>query len=197
MGEIRSALEIALEKTAHIEGDKTSAATRDLKNLGKKTAGDYLASGDESVFERTLASRAEEERVSVRQGACSILIASIRLPDAKEDLEKTRVAGKGLDILLPGTGMAALFGQLEQILLQYLAEGDRLLHALEQQFIPRLRAKQQELARRYGQTIPLELHQDPEYQAALAKGRRALEDKYGTVIDEVRSQAYAAAGIEQ
>jgi len=105
--------------------------------------------------------------------------------------------GSGLEILLPKSGLVQLFGQVAQIMNQYLDEREQLAKALEQQFMPRLRAKQQEMAKRYGQTIPMELSQDNEYQAALAKNRRMLEQKYEAVIAEVRTRVREIAGIEE
>lgn len=196
MGEIRSAVDIALEKTADIHGSKKSVDSRAMKNTGKKAAGDFLGSGDAAILEKLVASAAPDTRALVNEGAVSILLASIQLPSAEADLGKVKRAGTGLEILLPKSGMDQLFGQVEQILGQFLAERERLEKTLEQQFMPRLRAKQQELAKRYGQTVPMELSQDNEYMAALAKNKRALEQKYGAVIVEVRGRVREIAGME-
>lgn len=197
MGEIRSALDIALEKTANIHGDKGSGDNRELKKKGKKAAGDFLASGDISILENTLAAYKNDAQKLVKEGAISILLASIRLPSSIEDLSKIKTVGTGLDTLLPKSGMAPLFVQFDQILQHYLTELDNLEKTLEQQFLPRLRAKQQEFAKRYGQTIPMELNQDSEYMGALAKNKNMIESKYGTVIDEIRSRVREIGGIEE
>ena len=197
MGEIRSALDIALEKTAHIEGDPKSADNRDLKNSGKKAAGDYLSGGDAKVLADALSGKDTERAHMVIEGIVAILLANLHLPAAETDLEKTAKVGAGLDAVLPNAGMTQLFGQVDQILRQFLAEGEQLKKALEQQFGPKLRAKQQELARRYGQTVPMDLHQDPEYLNALSRNRRALDEKYDAVIDEVRARVREIAGITE
>ncbi len=197
MGEIRSALDIALEKTAHIEGDPKSADNRDLRNSGKKAAGDYLSGGDAKVLADALSGKDGERAHRVIEGIVSILLASLHLPASEADLDKAARVGAGLEAILPKTGMAPLFGQVDQILRQFLAEGEQLKKALEQQFGPKLRAKQQELARRYGQTVPMDLHQDPEYVNALARNRRALDEKYDAVIDEVRARVRETAGIAE
>lgn len=196
MGEIRSAIDIAMEKTAHIEGDVSSAEHRDLKNAGKRAANEFLESADPDSFMKLLEGKDGESVTLIREGALSILLAALRLPEAEADLEKTALIGKGVDAFLPGLGMGALFGQVSQILKQYLGEKDHLKQALEQQFLPKLRQKQAELSRRYGQTIPMELHQDPEYAAAWSKNKRALEERYDAVLDEVRSRVKEAAGID-
>ncbi len=196
MGEIRSALDIALEKTAHIEGDPSTAEHRELKNDGKRAANEFLEKGDPDSFMRILEGKNTEQATLIREGAIGIMLAALRLPETEADLDKTALIGKGLDAFLPASGVAALFGQVAQILKQYIGEKDRLKQALEQQFMPKLRQKQQELARRYGQTVPMELHQDPEYMAALSKNKRALEERYDAVLEEVRARIHEIAGIE-
>ena len=196
MGEIRSAIDIALERTADIPGDNGLTDNREMKKSGKKAAGDFLANGDSSVLEKLFADKNQEKTPLVREGAVSILLASLRLPLTDADLSKVKLAGTGLDIVLPNSGMAQLFTQVEQIMKQYLTDRETLEKSLEQQFLPRLRAKQQELAKRYGQTVPLELSQESEYVAALSKNRRILEQKYDSVIEEVRSRVRETAGIE-
>lgn len=197
MGEIRSALDIALEKTADIQGDKSGAENRDLRNSGKKAAGDFLTSRKAEVLVKLLEGKDKDQAKNAIEGAVSIMLASLKLPSTELDLEKLAAIGNGLDTLLPKAGMNELFGQVAQIFGQYLAERDQLGKALEQQFLPRLRAKQQEIAKRYGQTIPMELHQDPEYMSALTKNQRALEQKYEAVIAEVRGRVREIAGIEE
>jgi hypothetical protein len=197
MGEIRSALDIALEKTAHIEGDPKSADNRDLKNSGKKAAGDFLSEGKPELFAAALEGKDAGARGLIIEGMVSIFLAALHLPAAEPDLKKTARIGDGLEAALPGKGLAQLFGQVGQILGQYLTETDQLTKALEQQFAPRLRAKQQEMERRYGKSVPMDIHQDPEFASALSKNRRMLEDKYEAVIDEVRARVREIAGIAE
>ena len=195
MGEIKSALEIALEKTAHIEGDLSSIQNREYRNDGKRLANHFLDTGDAEDLSNSFEKVPSDRRDSVREGAVSILLAAVKLPVEESDTDKTLKIGSGLETLIPGQGIAAMFGQVEQIFKQYLSEWDQTKKALEQQFMPKLRAKQQEMARRYGQAVPMELTQDPEYAAAFSRAKRALDDKYGMVVDEVRSRVQEITGI--
>jgi len=196
MGEIRSALDIALEKTAGIQGDKASGDNRILKNAGKKAASEFYGTGDTGILQGALEGKSEAETRLITEGAVSILLAGLHLPANGEELAKVARTGAGLDAVMPGTGMTELFMQAGQILKQYLAEQERMQKALEQQFLPRLRAKQQEMEKRYGQAFPLDPAHDPEYQNALTKNHRMLEQKYGTVIDEIRGRVREIAGLD-
>lgn len=68
---------------------------------------------------------------------------------------------------------------------------------MQQQYLPRLRAKQQEMAKRYGQNMPLDPRQDPEFMAALNKNMRMVEQRYEPVLEEVRSRIREAVGMEE
>ena len=65
MGEIKSALELALEKTADIKSDKEGAELREWSNKGKKAAGEFMDTGDTSALADSIA----EARGSARKAA--------------------------------------------------------------------------------------------------------------------------------
>lgn len=197
MGEIKSAIEIALERTAHIDSDKSSADNRERKNDGKRLANEFLETGEQEKFSNALAAFPKESFPLVREGTLSILLSAVKLPVEDSDVEKTTRVGIGLETLVPDQGIATLFGQVEQIFKQYLAEWEQTKLTIEQQFMPKLRAKQEEMARLYGQTVPMELNQDPEYGAAVSRAKRNLDDKYETVVEEVRSRVRELTGITE
>ncbi len=197
MGEIRSAIDIALEKTAHIDSDGKSSAQREIKNRGKRAGSAFLDTADGELLQKAMQAANKEEGLLLIEGALSILMAALRLPAQEEDLNKVARIGEALQIIIPQGEMKELFDQLQQILHQFLGEKSQLKQALEQQFMPKLRAKQQELSRRYGQNIPLEPTQDPEFMATLNKNMRMLEGKYDGVLEEVRARIREAGGISE
>ena len=68
MGEIKSALEIALEKTAHIEGDLSSIQNREYRNDGKRLANHFLETGDAEELKNLLTTQLQTgARVSGRE----------------------------------------------------------------------------------------------------------------------------------
>jgi len=196
MGEIKSALELALEKTADIKSDKEGAELREWSNKGKKAAGEFMDTGDASALADSIAEARGSARKAASEGAITNLLAALRLPQAEADIDRAHRIGAGLDALLPGSGMTELFGQVASLFGQYRADRERTEKAIEQQFMPRLKAKQQELAKRYGQNIPLDPRQEPEYMNTLSRALRGLEQQYEGVIAEVRTRIREAAEIE-
>ena len=52
MGQIKSALEIALERTANIESDANAGKKRELENAGKRIASSFIDSGNEADLKK-------------------------------------------------------------------------------------------------------------------------------------------------
>ena len=65
-----------------------------------------------------------------------------------------------------------------------------------QQFMPKLRQKQQELEKRFGQQIALEPSQDPDFVQALNRNLDALKEQYSGSIDEIKHFIANAAGLD-
>ncbi len=197
MGEIRSALDIALEKTKDISVSRESLNAQELKTEGKKAATSWLAGGDKNALRVLLNNRTDADKNLLVEGFVSIVLAATHIPAPGESTEKIHSIGEALEMLLPGEEMGILFSRLARILDQYTAEKEQMEQALRQQFLPRLRAKQQELAKRYGQTVNLEPEQDSEYMNLLNRNRSAIEAKYESIIVEVRERVRMAAGLSQ
>ena len=197
MGEIRSALDIALEKTKDISVSRESLNAQELKTEGKKAATSWLAGGDKNALRVLLNNRTDADKNLLVEGFVSIVLAATHIPAPGESTEKIHSIGEALEMLLPGEEMGILFSRLARILDQYTAEKEQMEQALRQQFLPRLRAKQQELAKRYGQTVNLEPEQDSEYMNLLNRNRSAIEAKYESIIVEVRERFRMAAGLSQ
>lgn len=194
MGEIRSAIDIAMEKTAGIKSDKNAIAYTRIKNEGKKAAAVFLDTQDAAAFAESFHDTAD--RGAFTEGAVPVFCTAIRLPETTEDVDKTALWQRGVEILLPDSQLQSLFSQAAVIFTQYLDDREALYKALEQQFTPRLKAKEEELSKRYNQRVTLTLSQDPEYAAALSKHTKALQSQYETVVDQMRSrltEAYEAS----
>ncbi len=195
MSQIRSALEIALEKTADIHGDPSAGKTRELKNAGKKAAGEFVETGDISVLKKTVESYSPDDRGEVIGGAASLLLTQISLPDTEKSLEKTDRIIAALDALVPGKGITQFGAQIQEVFRQYLSGMEHIEKSLVQQFMPKLRAKEKELSQRYGQEIHIQPSQDPEFATLLSRNMAALKEQYGQAVDEARAHISSLAGL--
>lgn len=196
MSQIKSALEIALERTADIKSNASVGKKRELNNCGKKIASDFLSDNDLTAFKKAFGGYKHEEKDLVLEGALKLFMARIQLPADETEKQKVMLIGQGLEMLLPHKNMTALFQSVDQVFSRYLEAQQQVETALTQQFMPKLRQKQQELEKRFGQQIELSPSQDPEFTQALSRNLDALKEQYLPSVDEIKHFIANAAGID-
>ena len=188
MGRIKSALEIALERTSELKSDKTSINQFEAKQRGKKFANEYLENPDKNIAE-IIKSTSTEEQASLKQGMFETLLAQINLPVSKEDQKRIDNAGKGLAVLINNNRFNALIKHLAQILAQFIEETAQYAELLKQQYAPKLQQKEEELSRRLGREIRIDPYHDPEFLAFFNQNINALKANYLTAVDQFREEA--------
>jgi hypothetical protein len=187
MGRIKSAVEIALERTESVKSDKTGIEQFEARQQGKRLANEFLAG--EASLEEGVKKCPRERQDALKQGIFDVLTAQITLPDVKEDEEKLEKAGKGLQTIIGEHRFAALFKQFLQAMTQYLAEAAQYEDAIKRQYAPKLRQKEEDLARRLGRQVRIDPFQDPEFVAFYNQNMTSLKSSYQAMIDQVREQA--------
>jgi len=191
MGIIKTALEIALEKTENVKSDKSGIDQFKAKQQGKKLANAFL-SGEDDMSVKSLVEEIKntpaEQRESLKQGIFDILITQIALPSAKEDEERIGKIGEGLQTVINNKQFNALYGQLAQVFSQYLQEASHYEQAIRQQYSPRLRQKEEEVSRRLGREVRIDPMQDPEFVAFYNQNMSALKSNYEPVIEQAREE---------
>jgi len=188
MGKIKSALEIALERTESVISDKNSIGQFEAKQKGKRLANEFLT-GTSKTLEEELKKASGEELISLKQGIFDILISQITLPTVKDELKRVETAGQGLHIVIGGKHFGEIVKQMSQILKQYLDEAAHYGEAIKKQYAPKLRQKEEELSRRLGRHVKLDPFQDPEFVTFFNQHMNALKANYEGAIDEVRKEA--------
>jgi hypothetical protein len=189
MGRIKSALEIALERTESVKTDKGSIDLHEAKQRGKRLANAFLENPQESNLEGELKKAPKEQLQALKQGIFDALLSQITLPLAKEDEVRIAAAGKGLQAIIGDNRFGAMYKQFLQAMTQYLDEAANYGEAIQRQYAPKLRQKEEELARRYGRQVKIDPFQDPEFVAFYNQNINALKDNYQALINQVREQA--------
>jgi hypothetical protein len=188
MGRIKSALEIALEKTESVKSDKGSIREFEVRQRGKKLAGEFLEDPNKSL-EAELKKAPQEDQDSLRQGMFDVLLSRITLPPAAEDQKRIEAAGRGLLAVLDKARFGAILKQFSQVMGQYLEETAQYQEAIKRQYAPKLRQKEEELSRRLGRQVQLDPFQDPEFIAFYNQHMNQLKANYQGVVDQVREEA--------
>ena len=187
MGVIKTALEIALEKTEKVKGDKSSIDQFEAKQRGKKIANAFLA-GEADIADEIKKSPAGQQK-SLKQGIFEVLVSQISLPAGKDDEKRIEVVGKGLGTVINNSRFAAMYKQLTQIFSQYLQEAAHYEQAIRQQYAPKLRQKEEEVSRRLGREVRIDPFQDPEFAAFYNQNMNALKGNYEALVAQAKEEA--------
>ena len=188
MGRIKSAVEIALERTESVKTDKGSIGQFEAKQQGKRLANAFLADPTTNL-EDELKKHPKDLWDSLKQGIFDVLAPQITLPLAAEDVSRIEAVGKGLRFLINDSRFATMYKQFLQLLARYLDEASQFEQAVRQQYAPKLRQKEEELSRRMGREVRIDPFQDPEFVSFFNQNLNALKANYQAAVDQVRDEA--------
>ncbi|MCK5155257.1 MAG: hypothetical protein KAQ69_02415 [Spirochaetales bacterium] len=199
MARIRSALEIALEKTESVESDPEKIRNNELTKTGKRLMGSFLFDHDSTVeaLGDKLNKIPDADKPLIREHMIETLLANISLP--KDDLYVQNLGKlKGAAELLTsetessnsGTAesVTQLFIQLDQLYQQYLQSHEQMLEMAKQQYAPHLKQKEEQLSRQTGQQVTLQPEQDPDFLKFLEANYKQLEKSFQEALQDLRDQ---------
>ena len=196
MSEIKSALEIAMEKAEKL-GKATEEERLEWKHIpeGERLAARYLKQDCNLVVE--LSQYQEKVRKYIIQGAEDILIRNINLP--KDDLakRKNRQAMNGIKTLKSEkVSVENVYSKLRRIFDHYIEQGEQqrkqAYEALKAEFEARIReAVQQQLGSLVG--IRVDVERQPQFQEEWRKTQAQLDAQYIMLLDEYKQELRAIA----
>jgi len=187
MGVIKTALEIAMEKTESVKSDKPGIDQFEVKKRGKKLANAFLDGDADIIAELKKASAQDKE--NLRQGIFDVLAAQITLPPPDSDGKRIEKLGIGLSAVINNNQFNEMYKQLTALFAQYLQETAQCDKMLRQQYAPKLRQKEEELSRRMGREVRIDPLQDPEFVSFYNQNMNALKANYEAVVEQAREQA--------
>lgn len=188
MGQIKSALEKALERTADIEGDKSGLEARANRETGMKLLVKYEQQPDFDL-KAALAAYKGEQLTQVIAGLRQNLDGIINLP-ANEEAFKRFERLVPVMLLLGGNHEAIqdYLGQLGGFFTKYLQSKAQMLEAAKQQYEPALRQKEEAMARQSGRKVQLRHEQDPEFGKFLNQNMEALNAQFLRVLEPIQAE---------
>ena len=189
MGKIKSALELALEKTADLKTDKKAVKKNMINREGKVSVSTFLEDPKKSEFIEKMKFYKEEELGWFKDGAMDTILANITLPRLESDSNKLIPLNAALAIVSGDKEETeSMFEQLKQLFSQYLSNLDQLEASMKQQYEPQLRQKEAMYAEKTGQKINLTPDQDPEFLKLLQEQQLRMDDQYNEVIKQAKEQ---------
>jgi len=212
MAMIKSALEIALERSKDIKVDETALEANALRIEGKKAAGLFLENPESSDLAKKMEQYPKEKRAAVREGIFDVLASQIQLPTSEASMAKLEQLSAGFSAiaastgngLLSGAGSAvadkrvqALIQQLAGFFKQYLDDMKNVEQAIRKQWGPKIREKERQMAARMGQDVRIDPMSDPEFAAFYKQNVSAARAQYQAALDKAKEDLAALLGIEK
>jgi hypothetical protein len=199
MAEIKSALEIALEKTEGMEADRSKIAAKQLKIAGRKAVLAFLDNKLEAKeLSKSLKQHKGDEQTSFKLGAAESLLSCLKLPadeDYKDVFEKAAV---GLAAISNSpSDVEQMLSQLGQFFDQYIQNRDQMAKQLTTQFEPILKQKEEAHYAQTGNRVAMAPLDDPDFQKAYSQNMGNLSKSYSEALLQAKDQLKEFLGITE
>lgn len=194
MDDIKSALEIALEKAEKLEKATEEERLRwKYVPEGEKLAARYLKEGCNLVAE--LGKYDAKATRHVIDGAAEILIRNINLPRSEAARRNNKQAMEGLKVLKRDkVGVENIYSRIRRLFDHYLGQGEQqrkqARESLKAEFEARVRqAVQQQVGSLIG--IKIDVERQPQFQEEWRRVLAKLDAQYYQLLDEYKRELAA------
>ena len=195
MGKIRSAWEIALEKTADIQLDKEKYQhDAELARI-RKIAGGYLSDDEGKSLEEITKELAAFSATDLREALSITILQSLSLPQEEVlDDRYGKIEALAAIATRDDEQVKELLDQLVGFLKQYPLHRKDLLEKMKAQYKPVLEEKAAQLSKQYGTEIHLNFENDKEFIEAARQNLERLEAQYQATLTNAKKQMAQIAG---
>ncbi len=189
MGKIKSAWEIALEKTEGITIDKEKMKYQSDVEKARKAAGSYMLA-DKADDEAFINNLKDIDPKAMKEGLLMTADANISLPESEEGNEERFRRIKTIIAIASdnNSNALALTDELIGFLNQYPLHRKDLVEKMKAQYKPILDEKSEKLSKQYGQDIHLTYENDKEFMEAASKNLERLENQYQQTVRNAKAQ---------
>lgn len=196
MGDIRSALEIAMEKV-----EKMEAATEEerlqwkYRPDGEKLGARY--SSEECNLLAELSKYDEKARKYVADGAAGVLIRNIALPKGEQAKKNNKRAMDGIKILKHDkVAVENIFSQIRRLFDHYLGQGEQQRRQAYQALRAEVEAKlQKAVQQQYGGLMgkKIDIERQPMFQEEWRRVLGQLDSQYNQLLAEYKRELEATS----
>ncbi len=191
MALIKSALELALERTKDIEVDHEGLEAREFHQKGMKLAA-KIDNEDDLDLAKELGAYTGKHLDWVKGGLMQVLSSCLNLPSNESAL--TRLAkNKTAFIALSKdqAEMTTFMDELEKFFAQYFAQREQLIAAIQKQAEPALRQKEDQMFQQTGRRVQLTIETDPETAKFLTMNMEKLVQQYQEALSGIKDEILA------
>ncbi|MBT8345739.1 MAG: hypothetical protein KJO28_05480 [Desulfofustis sp.] len=185
MAEIRSTMDMVMERAARMAAEAEEASTDETSaNEGMRLAAAYLNSDGTNLLEQ-LKSKAPEEQMAVRGGMAQTLLRNIVLPRDEQISEQSLRSLTGLQELSGNSSdIATLCSELKQILEQYGQHREQVKQQFDESILNQLKMQLQQQGLAVDDEMALNPTMHPQYQEEWARSSAELNNQYNDALDQ-------------
>ena len=189
MGKIRSAWEIALEKTENIQVDREKLKLEEDIKKASRAAGAFLHHEENKGESLEDDPNAIGNDKAVREGVKLTVLQNITLPQDTVLADRYERLTALVALIAGQTSQAVeLMGQITGFCRQYPEHRKQLIDQLKEQFAPMAEQKAAQLRAQYGQDVPVSLENDPEFLKLAQTQLDRLSKQYNDTLEGAKAQ---------
>ncbi len=184
MGRIRSAWEIALEKTENMEIDQDRIRRNTQLDGIRRLIGQYMSAeskdADAEALKRKLS---QSDQALVKEALATAVLNSLTLPQNEDAYRERRDRILGmLPLCFPQADVSSFYTEVTGQLLEYPRHREELIKRLTEQLEPMLRQKEEAMRQKYGESVHLTVENDKESMEAVKSYIDRLNRQYEDTI---------------
>jgi hypothetical protein len=185
MAEIRSTLDMVMERAARLAAEAPEVSTTEtVREDGMRLAVSYLG-GETPDLLQLLKQQPAEKQSELRYGMATTLLRNIILPRDKNLSEHTLKSFKGLKEL---SGNAAdtmsICSELQQILEQYSQHQQQVKKQFDESILNQLKMQLQQQGMRVDDSMALNPSMHPHYKEEWARVSADLNSQYNQALEQ-------------
>lgn len=191
MGKIKSALEIAMEKTENIAIDENKIRINQENERIRRIAGEYLAK--EERDDSLLKALDDYNEEVLKRALKNLMLSSLTLPNYEVvDDRYERLLAIMNCIMRDDKNAIALYERITTFLKQYPLHRKELVESLKKQLEPMLEEKSEAMSQKLGRAIRLNIEDDKETLEIIEQNLEHLEKQYNDNLENAKKSLEAS-----
>jgi len=185
---IKSALEIALEKSKNIKISEKDIERENCIEAGKKIAGQYLTQKNYDLI-NALKSYKRESKKYVLESIESVFLSNIVLPRNKETKKDIRKVLEGIVAIKEDKQTVSyICGEIEQFLDSYIKTIEEYYRQLKKEFQRQFETARKEMESQLGMKVKIDVESNPEFQKQFREIVSQVDSQYRNLLDEYKQR---------
>ncbi len=190
--EIKSALEIALEKAERIgKASKEELELYQLKEEAQRLSAKFLRnelSDFEDKFNEFLQNKTSQQKRIIYQSIIDVFLKNIVLPKSEYQLEDGKKALEGLKIIFKRVPeLSKVYQQIEKLLKEYYTHKETLYNELLKRFNTGVEALEHALSDQLGTEVKINVEEHPQFKEEWNKIKEKLDEEYGKQLEYLKN----------